>query len=137
MPILTLENACLAFGHFALLDHAELVLDEGERVALIGRNGTGKSSLLQILAGLSRLDDGIVWHRNAASVAFVAQEPSFTGAETIFEAVAQGLGRAADLLVEYHALTHRLSEGEHSDAPTLNVPCHAQHCLRGGGEEES
>ena len=115
MPILTLENACLAFGHFALLDHAELVLDEGERVALIGRNGTGKSSLLQILAGLSRLDDGIVWHRNMASVAFVAQEPSFTGAETIFEAVAQGLGRAADLLLEYHELTHRLSEGEHSD----------------------
>ncbi len=116
MPILTLENACLAFGHFALLDHTELVLDDGERVALIGRNGTGKSSLLQILAGNSRLDDGTLWHRDVASVAFVAQEPSFVGAHTIFEAVAQGLGRAADLLVAYHELTHRLAEGEHSDA---------------------
>ena len=116
MPILTLENASLAFGHFALLDHAELVLEEGERVALIGRNGTGKSSLLHILAGNSKLDDGTLWRRDEAGVAFVAQEPSFSGAETVFEAVAQGLGRAADLLVAYHALTHRLSEGEHSDA---------------------
>jgi ATP-binding cassette subfamily F protein uup len=112
MPILTLENACLAFGHFALLDHADFVLDDGERVALIGRNGTGKSSLLSILAGQSPLDDGRVWRRDDAGAAFVAQEPSFEGAETVFQAVAQGLGRVSEVLVSYHDVARRLSEGE-------------------------
>jgi ATP-binding cassette subfamily F protein uup len=112
MPILTLENACLAFGHFALLDHADLVLDDGERVALIGRNGTGKSSLLSILAGQSKLDDGRVWRRDDAATAFVAQEPSFEGAQTVFQAVAQGLGKISETLVAYHDVARRLSEGE-------------------------
>jgi len=112
MPILTLENACLAFGHFALLDHADLVLDDGERVALIGRNGTGKSSLLSILAGQSKLDDGRVWRRDDAATAFVAQEPSFEGAQTVFQAVAEGLGKISETLVAYHDVARRLSEGE-------------------------
>ncbi len=51
MPLLSVENACLAFGHVDLLDHVRFQLDAGERVALIGRNGSGKSSLLRALAG--------------------------------------------------------------------------------------
>ncbi|MCX7172038.1 MAG: ATP-binding cassette domain-containing protein [Proteobacteria bacterium] len=58
MPLLTLENACLAYGHVALLDHAALQVDAGERIALIGRNGSGKSSLLKALAELANLDEG-------------------------------------------------------------------------------
>ena len=51
MPFITLDNASLAFGHHALLDHAAFQLDAGERVGLIGRNGAGKSSLLKAIAG--------------------------------------------------------------------------------------
>ncbi|MGC2047969.1 MAG: ATP-binding cassette domain-containing protein [Gallionella sp.] len=51
MPFITLDKACLAFGHVALLDHADFQLDEGERVGLIGRNGGGKSSMMRVLAG--------------------------------------------------------------------------------------
>ena len=58
MALLTLLNASLAFGHVALLDHADFSLEVSERVGLIGRNGTGKSSLLKILAGMERPDDG-------------------------------------------------------------------------------
>jgi len=58
MSFITLQNAQLAFGHVALLDHAEFSLESAERVGLIGRNGAGKSSLLRILGGLEKPDDG-------------------------------------------------------------------------------
>ena len=58
MALLTLLDAQLAFGHLPLLDHADFALQERERVGLIGRNGAGKSSLLKILAGLEKPDDG-------------------------------------------------------------------------------
>ena len=75
MPYLILSDASLAFGHVPLLDHAELQLDGGERVALIGRNGTGKSSLLSALAGCGGLDDGKVWQQPGLRVGhgFVGQ----------------------------------------------------------------
>lgn len=126
MPILTLENACLAFGHVALLDRAELQVDEGERIALIGRNGCGKSSLMRILAGLggdgAYLDDGTVWRQPGAKAAYVPQEPDFGDALRIFDAVAQGLGEASGLLMAYHDLTQRMAEG--NDSPALLEELH-------------
>ena len=61
MPLVTLDSACLAFGHVALLEHADLVIERGERIGLIGRNGTGKSSLLKIISDEIAVDDGKVW----------------------------------------------------------------------------
>ena len=58
MPYITLDQASLAYGHYPLLDHANFQLDGGERVGLIGRNGAGKSSLLKVITGESKLDDG-------------------------------------------------------------------------------
>ena len=92
-------------------------IDAGERVGLIGRNGSGKSSLLKALAGLGTLDDGEVWREPGLSIAYVPQEPEFTTHDTVFEAVAAGLGDVARVLAEYHEVTHAVGGG---DAATMD-----------------
>ncbi|MCK6394140.1 ATP-binding cassette domain-containing protein [Zoogloea sp.] len=110
MPLITLDDACLAFGHVALLDKAAFQLDAGERVALIGRNGSGKSSLLKALAGQASLDDGRLWRQPGARIAYVPQEADFPLERSVFETVADGLGDVARLLVEYHAAMLAVAE---------------------------
>ncbi|MER0214804.1 MAG: ATP-binding cassette domain-containing protein [Nitrosomonas sp.] len=110
MPLITLENACLAFGHHALLDHANLQLDPGERVGLIGRNGGGKSSLLRSLAGEIKLDDGRLWRAPNLKLAYVPQEPLLNPTNTVYQEVSTGLGNISRILLEYHAISHELGE---------------------------
>jgi len=110
MPYITLDKACLAFGHVALLDHVDFQLDEGERVGLIGRNGGGKSSMLRVLSGQGTLDDGLVWRPPTARICLVSQEPALDADDTVFEAVARGLGKLQELLQEYHRVLQQLSE---------------------------
>jgi ATP-binding cassette subfamily F protein uup len=112
MPVISIDRACLAYGHVALLDHAAMQIDAGERVGLIGRNGSGKSSLLKALAGLGTLDDGEVWREPGLSIAYVPQEPEFATHDTVFEAVAAGLGEVARVLAEYHEITHKVGAGD-------------------------
>ena len=136
MPYLKLVDACLAYGHVPLLDHAEFQLDPGERVALIGRNGTGKSSLLAALAagsGKGRLDDGEVWTQPGIRVGYVPQEPPFEPGATVFEAVVSGMGETSALLAEYHAVSHRMSEGEGEQAALLARLDTLQHELEARG----
>ena len=97
MALLTLVDAHLAFGHVPLLDGAALSLEGGERVALIGRNGAGKSSLLKILAGLDKPDDGLIQTQSGLRRVYVAQEPEFASAATVFDAVADGVAEARAL----------------------------------------
>jgi ATP-binding cassette subfamily F protein uup len=130
MPLLTLENACLAFGDVALLDRSELVLEPGEKIALIGRNGAGKSSLLRALAGAAKLDDGTVWRQPGLKLAYVAQEPDFMLDRDVFATVAEGVGDAARLIAEYHAATHALTLGDDS---ALGRMAELQHQLEAGG----
>jgi ABC transport system ATP-binding/permease protein len=110
MPYITLENASLAYGLTPLLDHAAFLLDPNERVGLIGRNGTGKSSLLKILAGEARLDDGTLWRAPGIRLAYVPQEPALDPTHTVFEAVAEGLGQLRQVLLDYHAVTHAMGD---------------------------
>jgi len=112
MAVLTLSDACLAFGHVALLDHTAFSLETGERVGLIGRNGTGKSSLLKIMAGLEKPDDGQLQIQSGIEVSYVPQEPSFSEGATVFSTVSEGLAevKAARERFEAHA------EGDDLDA---------------------
>ena len=98
MAQITLIDAHLAFGHVALLDNTGFSLESGERVGLIGRNGAGKSSLLKILGGLERPDDGILQFQQGLRIAFVAQEPILNAEDTVFVAVSAGLSGLIQLI---------------------------------------
>jgi ATP-binding cassette subfamily F protein uup len=91
MALLSLIDAQLAFGHFALLDHTDFSLETNERVGLIGRNGAGKSSLLKIFACMHAFDDGALHIQNGVRIAYVAQEPILDATSSVFEAVSVGL----------------------------------------------
>jgi ATP-binding cassette subfamily F protein uup len=89
LTLATLAAAQLAYGDLPLLDRAALTVLEGDRIGLIGRNGSGKSSLLRVIAGLARLDDGELKTRDGLSVALVEQEPELPPASTLRESLAQ------------------------------------------------
>lgn len=112
MPLISLDKVCLAFGHHVLLDQLDLQVELGERIALIGRNGGGKSSLLRIMADEIKPDDGKVWRAPALKLAYVSQEPELDGASTIFQEVSNGLGTIRQVLLDYHEVSHSLSSGE-------------------------
>ncbi len=112
MALIVLTDAKLAFGHVDLLANTAFTLESGERVGLIGRNGTGKSSLLKILAGLEKLDDGLLQYQQGLRIAYVPQEPIFEATETVFDAVAKGVSQAKSLREEYETL----SVGDWDDA---------------------
>jgi len=115
MAVISISNAQLAFGHVALLDRAEFSLESGERVGLIGRNGTGKSSLLKTIAGVSKLDDGLMVMQQGIKIAYVDQEPHFESEMSVFDAVASGMGEMQALLNEYDSLTGQFG-GDNDDA---------------------
>jgi ATP-binding cassette subfamily F protein uup len=115
MALLTATDLQLAFGHVPLLDHASISLDTQERVGLVGRNGSGKSSLLKILAAQMPPDGGLVQRRTALRIAYVSQEPALDPAESIFECVSHGVHDAKQLREEY------LHPKESSDLDALHA----------------
>ena len=104
MTLLRLEQLQLAYGTHVLLDGADLVLERGERLALVGRNGTGKSTLLRLVSGETLPDGGTIWRAPGLKIGVLAQELPEADGQTIFDVVAGGLPEAGALLSEYHHL---------------------------------
>ena len=105
MPLLRLENLSLAYGHLPLLLHVDLQIDAGERVCLVGRNGTGKTTLFRVFTGMAIPDEGDVRRMDTLRIAHLEQEVPPDTDQTIFEVVAGGIGELGTLLTEYHNLT--------------------------------
>jgi ATP-binding cassette subfamily F protein uup len=106
MPLIRLDNVSLAYGHQPLLAHIDFQVDAGERVCLVGRNGTGKTTLFRVITGAAAPDDGEIWRMDTLRVAHLEQEVPPDTEQTIFEVVAGGLGELGTLLAEFHNLTH-------------------------------
>ena len=110
MSLISLNNLSLAFGVHALLDDVNLAIETGQRIALIGRNGEGKSSLLKIIAGQMQADSGQVRYQQGLKLAYVAQEPPFNDEESVFDAVAGALQGVKQALIDYHHTTQALEQ---------------------------
>ncbi len=106
-PLLTLKNVSLSYGHVPLLDKVDLALEPAERVCLVGRNGTGKSTLLRLIYGEAVPDDGEVWRRDPLRVACLEQDLPAGVAGSVFDVVADGLSELGELVRRYH---HALAE---------------------------
>ena len=112
MTLLSVKSAGLAYGHVPLLDHAALQIEKGERVALIGRNGSGKSSLLSAIAGQLALDEGEIWRQPELKIAHVAQEPALDPAHSVYDALVAGMGEVTRALHDYHLVSQQLADPE-------------------------
>ncbi|MBI5611607.1 MAG: ATP-binding cassette domain-containing protein [Gammaproteobacteria bacterium] len=120
MPIVSLHNVSLAFGHHPLLERLNLGLEAGERVCLIGRNGSGKSSLLKVIAGLVAPDDGELRRAPGTAIAYLPQEPALDEAGTVFDNVAAGLGDLRQWILDYHHAVQALAT-EHDAAAVTRL----------------
>ncbi|NOZ52300.1 MAG: ATP-binding cassette domain-containing protein [Gammaproteobacteria bacterium] len=110
MSLIKIEKLSLSFGDQPLLDHIDLQLDVAERVCVIGRNGTGKSSLLKIIANLHTADSGSVWRKPELRLAYLAQEGYLDDGLDVYEVIASGLADVGAQLVEYHHVSQQLTQ---------------------------
>jgi ATP-binding cassette subfamily F protein uup len=111
MTILRFDSVSLAYGHRPLLDAVSFEIERDERVALMGRNGEGKSSLLRVITAAAVPDGGEVWIRPGARIAHLAQDVDDASGRSVFDVVASGLPGIGQLIADYHRVTHRLERG--------------------------
>ena len=109
MSLIRLRSIQVSFGGPAVLDNISLSIDNGERVCLLGRNGTGKSTLMKVISGQVKPDSGEIERQQNLVVATLQQEVSAGIEGTVFDVVADGLGESARILQDYHRAIHRLS----------------------------
>ncbi len=112
MAFINLRNISLAFGGPPLFEDISLRIAKGERICLLGRNGTGKSTLLKVIAGELPPDDGVIDRQQGLRIARLEQDIPRDLQGTIYEAIAQGLGLIGQHLVRYHNLSLRMEQGE-------------------------
>ncbi len=114
MMLTQLENVSLAYGPHTLLSRVGFHINAGEKVCLVGRNGTGKSSLFRIIAGESLPDEGTVWYRDGLKVSYLEQDATMVADITVYDMVASGLGTSGQVLSRYHqvAADHAMPHDE-------------------------
>ncbi len=106
MPLVQLRSVGVHFGTQVLLEKADFQLDAGERVCLIGRNGQGKSTMMKVIEGKLKPDDGEVRIDSTVRVAYLEQTLPESRDATVFDVVAEGIGKVAELLKKYHDLAY-------------------------------
>jgi ATP-binding cassette subfamily F protein uup len=110
LTLLSLDRVSLAFGHLPLFSDADLRIESGERICLIGRNGAGKSSMLKIVSGEIPPDAGLIWRAPGSRIARLEQAVPHAGERSVFDEVASGLGELGALVASYHHAAVRLAE---------------------------
>ncbi len=115
MTLLKFSNVSLAFGTSPLLDQVSWQIARGERVCIIGRNGTGKSSMLRLINGQQKVDDGEIWRAPGLKIGELPQELPPADERTVFDVVAEGLDGVGALLAEYHHLSQNIHTAEDLD----------------------
>lgn len=124
MQVLNVKALSVSFGQYPLFEGVDLQVEAGEHIALVGRNGAGKSTFLKILAGEIAPDAGSVQCLNNSTIAMVSQTVPVALHGSVYDVVAMGLSTIGDLLRAYHAVTqkllHELSDGLLAEQATLS-----------------
>ncbi len=123
MQLMKLDQICLAYGDQIILDRASLQICSGDRICLVGRNGTGKSTLFKIITGATKADDGEIWRPDTIRLACLEQEVPEDSERTVYEIVSNGLGEVGNLINQYHELTNKPTLSEQD----LNKMSDVQH----------
>jgi ATP-binding cassette subfamily F protein uup len=120
VPLVTLDHVSIAYGHLPLLEDVSLQIEPRERVCLVGRNGTGKSTLLQIVSGEQPPDNGAIWRQPGIRIARLVQDVPLSADKPVFDVVAEGLGGLSRLVSAYHhAATEVAERGDEASLATL------------------
>ena len=111
-PILQIDTLTKSFGHLLLFEDISFGIAQGDRVGLIARNGTGKTTLLNIIAGKEPYDSGRVVFRNDIRVAYLPQDPEFKAGQTVLEACFTSENEVVQLIARYEEM---ISTGNHEN----------------------
>ncbi len=108
MALINLQDITVAFGGPRVLDRLAFQLEPGERVAMLGRNGAGKTTFMKVLAGVAEASEGVVSFQKGLRVTYLTQDVPAGITGVVLDVVLSGLGARAGLLTEYHHITHQL-----------------------------
>jgi ATP-binding cassette subfamily F protein uup len=131
MALVSLQNVSLGFGGPLLLENINLQIDQGERVCLVGRNGTGKSTIMRLIMGEVRPESGKTVYQQGVRITLLTQDVPLAIAGSVFDVVAGALGEQGRLLAEYHHVSNRLAR-EHSERLMVELET-IQHRLEAAG----
>ncbi len=128
MPLLTLKDVSLAYGNLSLLEKVNFNISSGERICLVGRNGTGKSTLFRIISDIVQPDEGEIWRQDTLKISYLEQEIPADTSQTIYEVVSAGLGHIGQILIEYHNLAHAMDQAiDHTNSTLIKKLAELQH----------